>query len=110
MFINFLKDNYRWLCCILVEVIILLISIFKKKKVINEMDTILLCVLEKLPEFILSVEGVKGAELKKSLVIEAVKKFVKDKFSINLSDTFISFVSASIEDILSTPQKKEVIE
>ena len=108
-FIQFINANKEWLkplAYLIISVIsTVLVLCVKKKKVLNEMDLILLEVVENLPQWINEAEAFKGAELKKSLVLEAVKKFVQDKFSVNLPDSVLSSISAMVEAILSTPQK-----
>lgn len=106
MILDFIKDNWQLIASVLTLICSLVIFILKKKPVMNEMDCILLKVMEKLPEWIAQAESLKGAEVKKSLVIESVKKFVKDEFSINLPDSYVALIGTYIENILLTPQKK----
>ena len=106
MFFDFIKDNWQLIASVITLICSLVIFILKKKPVMNEMDCILLKVMEKLPEWISQAESLKGAEVKKSLVIESVKKYVKDEFSINLPDSYVALVGSYIENILLTPQKK----
>ena len=105
MVINFLLTYWKEIISLLLVIASVVIAALKKKPVINEMDNIILKVLEKLPEFINSAENFKGADVKKALVLESVKKFVKDQFSVNLPDTYIESIGSMIEAILSTPQK-----
>lgn len=108
MFIlDFIFDYWREIVSTVAVIASIVIMCIRKKPVINEMDNIILKVLEKLPEFINSAETFKGADVKKALVLESVKKFVKDQFSVNLPDTYLESIGCMIEAILSTPQKKE---
>lgn len=105
--LDFIIQYREILVSLLLCLLTFLIQFLRKKPVINQVDTILLCVLEKLPQFINSVESAKGGELKKVLVLESVKEYVKSEFSVNLPDSFIAFIGSHVENILSTPQKKE---
>ena len=103
---EFILTYWREIVSTIAVIASIIIMAIKKKPVINEMDNIILKVLEKLPEFINSAETFKGADVKKALVIESVKKYVKEQFSINLPDSYIESIGFMIEAILSTPQKK----
>lgn len=102
---DFILTYWKEIVSLLLVIASVVIAALKKKPVINEMDNIILKVLEKLPEFINSAENFKGADVKKALVLESVKKFVKDQFSVNLPDSYIESIGIMIEAILSTPQK-----
>ena len=103
---QFLLTYWREIVSTIAVIASIIIMAIKKRPVINEMDNIILKVLEKLPEWINSAESFKGADVKKALVLESVKKYVKDQFSVNLPDTYLESISQMIEVILSTPQKK----
>ena len=102
---DFIITYWREIVSTIAVIASIIIMAIKKRPVINEMDNIILKVLEKLPEFINSAENFKGADVKKALVIESVKKFVKEQFSVNLPDSYIESIGLMIESILSTPQK-----
>lgn len=110
MVISFFKDNLSLIISIILVIISFIVSLCRKRPKMNEMDNILLATLEKLPEFIRSAETFKGADVKKTLVLESVKTFVKNQFSVILSDQMIAFIGYQVEQILSTPQKKEITE
>lgn len=103
--LQFFQIYWREILAVLSVIATLVIWFIKKKPSLNELDNILLKVLEVLPTFILQAESIKGAEEKKALVLESVRVFVKDQFSINLPDTVMALVGTWIENILSTPQK-----
>lgn len=105
--VNFLLDNWRMIVEIIILVVSLVVWLIKKKPNINEIDNILLKVFEKLPEWINSAETLKGAEVKKTLVMESVKKFIKEQFSVILPDSYINMIGCYVESILSTPQKHD---
>ena len=104
--IQFLLDNWQSLLSVILVILSFVLALIRKKPSINELDNILVEVLEKLPEWINSAETLKGAEVKKALVLESVKKYVKEKFSLNLSSSVLASIDSMIESILSTPQKK----
>lgn len=112
---NFIIENKEWLkplCYLLVSVIsTILVIVLKKKKVLNEMDLILVDVLKQLPGFINLAEALgEVSELNKQrkleIVLSAVRKYVADKFSVILPDSVMTNIQVQIEAILSTPQKK----
>lgn len=123
-FLEFLEKYWQVIAALLSVVASIVIWCLKKKPVLNQMDTILLAVFENLTQIINQVELLKckpvetelgtagvvtiSSEDKKSLALYAVKEFVKKQFSVNLPDSYISLIGKWIEDILSTPQKKEV--
>ena len=107
IFINANKEWLKILAYLIISVIsTILVIVLKKKKVLNEMDLILLEVFKMLPTWINDAESLKGAEVKKSLVMNAVQKFVKEQFSVILPDSVLSSIASMVENILSTPQKK----
>lgn len=104
--IDFIVKYWDIIVSLVMVIASLVLALIKKKPVLNEMDNILLKVLDKLPEWINSAETLKGADVKKSLVLESVKKYVSNEFSVILPQSYIDFIGSKIEDILSTPQKK----
>ena len=105
-FITENKELFKILLYILISVIstILVISL-KKKKILNEMDLIILKVFEKLPDFINQAEVLKGPEVKLQFVLKCIEEFVKQEFSVNLPLSVLNSFRTPIEKILSTPQK-----
>lgn len=107
-FINFIIDNWQFFATFLSSVIGFIVVVFiKKKPVYNEFDNILVEIYSNLPAFIKAAEVFKGAENKKALVIESVKKFVLTHFHYSLTESQLSLIGFMVEEILSTPQKKE---
>lgn len=105
MILDFIVKYWDLIASLILVIASIIIMAIRKKPVINEMDTILLKVLEKLPDWIQQAESLKGAEVKKSLVIESCKKYVLNQFSLNLSDEYVALIGSYIEAYLSTPQK-----
>lgn len=106
-FVEFLQLYWREIAALVLFIISFVISLIKRKPVVNEMDKILLAISDKLPEFINYAETFKGAEEKKNLVLAAVFQYVKNQFSLVLPDSYMDIVSRMIEAYLSTPQKKK---
>lgn len=105
--IDFIVKYWDVITSLVLVIASIIIMLIKKKRVVNEMDNIILEVLNRLPRWINAAENLKGADIKKSLVLESAKKFVKDQYSMILPDGYISLIGSRIEEILSTPQKHE---
>lgn len=97
-------DKLIWLIIVVISTIVVCCS--KKKNVLNELDNILKEVLQRLPEWINQAEVFDGAEVKKQFVLRCAITFVKEQFSVILPASLIQVIGNAIEDILSTPQKK----
>lgn len=66
-------------------------------------------ILEKLPGLINTAEALyDDGSIKKDYVIDAMKKLINQYFPKVCSSIFNGFISKAIENLLSTPQKKEV--
>lgn len=104
-FFEFCLQHWDFISSIILVIASVVIMAIKKKPVLNAMDNILIEVFSRLPEWINSAEALKGAEVKKALVLESAKKFVKDQFSMDLPESYISLIGEKVEAILSTPQK-----
>lgn len=101
----FIVNHLEIIISSILVIISLVLQLIKKKPQLNEIDNILIRVLIRLPQWIQSAEFLEGADVKKTMVLNAVKKYVKDEFSLILPQSSLDFISARIEDILSTPQK-----
>ena len=108
MLLNFLHDHWQVILSIFLLILSVVVSLIKKKPVYNTMDKILLSVYEQLPVFISLVEKDGHGSEKLQTVLALVKTYVLDKYGFNNFDVIKSQVTAYIEDILTTPQKKEV--
>lgn len=105
---NYFLNNWRWLVPLVLEVIALLVLLFKRKVKINDL---LSKVILKIPDFINSAEkeGLSGKE-KFRLVFSACISLVcsltgeKPAYAMNV---YGALITDAIESILSTPQKKE---
>lgn len=111
MIFDFLRQYWKIILeavLVLISFIILIIRI-KNKKV--DMKPFLLDVVEWLPTFINSAEdsGLSGSE-KYSAVLEAALKRLSTLTNLPLDEIarYASYFDDIIEEILSTPQKKEV--
>lgn len=104
---SFILENWRLIVDIL-SVIIVTIFFFIKKKPNKVIDTIKASISCVLPGLINEVEktGLTGEE-KKHLVLHLLTEFCLSH-DVPLTDYYKAFASKMIEDILSTPHKKEV--
>lgn len=106
---EFLKENYQLIILIgscILDAVLFFVAVIKKKKL-----PILAAVLEVLPSLILKGElsGLKGQE-KKDFVLDLAVSYMAsligcDEKEINKNGRV--YLSEKIEEILSTPQKKE---
>ena len=107
--ISFISEHYEAVilaAACLLDVILFLVGIFKKKKNIPLDD-----VLVALPGAVALVESKIGSgngELKKKYVLDMAKALFKESTGIELSDDSktMKFFSSFVEEILKTPTKK----
>ena len=104
--IDFVKSYWRELLSVC-SVFCSLLLFFFGRRYKTSIDEIKESVFEMLPTFICKVEESGHGCEKKSAVIELIKLYVKKTFHFELNDKLIKFFSVAIENILSTPQKKE---
>lgn len=106
MLFDFIKDNYVLILNILLALIILVLNLVKKRPVLNKDLEIYNYILRTLPSLINSCEKPGNGPLKKEFVMNEVKLLIAKEFNFYDWEFIQSFVSAAIEDILSTPEKK----
>lgn len=111
--LDFLRQYWKYIlvaCCFVVEMTLTIISLCKKKiKVADELSTVLL----QLPQFINDAEstGLAGEE-KLALVFRKCLEFLELSTGLSVSALaakYGDYIVAAIENILSTPKKKEVV-
>ena len=113
LILDFIVDNWYYLLSILILLLSFIISIVRKRANSNLVDSVKSSLLELLPSFIslAEVSEVPGED-KKNLVINLALDRISSLLGCKLSDTdrayWVSFISSSLESILSTPQKKSV--
>ena len=93
--------------CFLLELVFLLIGIFKKRK---KETPILLDLLELVPKYIAAAEKIIGSgkgEKKRDFVLDELSKVFYSYTGKTIDEATFKFISKAIEEILSTPQKKE---
>lgn len=102
---DFVIQNWYYLTLILIALVNMVLLIFRRAKVCSE-DTIFEQLLETLPTMIRSVEdkGLTGEE-KKSLVVSMATTWL-NRFNYKITSSIVNRISESIENILSTPEKK----
>lgn len=105
--LDFITQYWRELISLVILLISVLISLFRKRSTLNVADEIKKDVLVILPEMIKAVECAGHGQDKLNAVVLEVKKYIKKKYSVKDVDVFIPFIISSIESILSTPTKKE---
>lgn len=111
--LDFIVDNWYYLLSILILLLSFIISIIRKRANSNLIDSVKSSLLELLPSFIslAEVSEVPGED-KKNFVINLALDRISSLLGCKLSDAdksyWVSFISSSLESILSTPQKKSV--
>lgn len=111
--LDFIVDNWYYLLSILILLLSFIISLVRKRANSNLVDSVKSSLLELLPSFIslAEVSEVPGED-KKNFVINLALDRISSLLGCKLSDAdksyWVSFISSSLESILSTPQKKSV--
>lgn len=113
LILDFICDNWYYLLSILILLLSFIISVVRKRANSNLIDSVKSSLLELLPSFIslAEVSEVPGED-KKNFVINLALDRISSLLGCKLSDAdksyWVSFISSSLESILSTPQKKSV--
>lgn len=113
LILDFIVDNWYYLLSILILLLSFIISLVRKRANSNLVDSVKSSLLELLPSFIslAEVSEVPGED-KKNFVINLALDRISSLLGCKLSDAdksyWVSFISSSLESILSTPQKKSV--
>lgn len=107
---EFIVENWR-LIIEIISLIVVVIFFFLKKKPYKVVDAIPDMIYFVLPSAINRAEKIYGSgdgETKRNFVINVVIDYIHDRWpDVNAYD-YYDFISARLEDILSTPKKKEV--
>lgn len=112
-FKQFMLENWKWVIATLIALATLLVAIFRgKKKGKSVKDVIVDFILDKIPSYIRETEVHGGtAEQKKSyclnLALRDAAKEIGHQLTVEEADYIVNKASEKIEDILSTPEKKE---
>lgn len=112
-FKQFVLAHWQSLLAILIALATLLVAIFKGKKEGKSVKEIIIdFITDRLPSYIRETEAHGGtAEQKKSyclnLALRDAAKEIGHQLTVEEADYIVNKVSDKIEDILSTPQKKE---
>ena len=113
LILDFICDNWYYLLSILILLLSFIISIVRKRANSNLVDSVKSSLLELLPSFIslAEISEVPGED-KKNFVINLALDRISSLLGCKLSDAdksyWVSFITSSLESILSTPQKKSV--
>ena len=111
--INFLREYWKLILYILLFLVALIFAIVKgKKQGLSISDIILGFILDQVPAWINSAEdGHATGPEKRARVLDAALQFASKQLGRDLTEQessyIVSHVSVKIEEILSTPQKKE---
>lgn len=108
---EFITQNWYYIALIVIAICNMFLLIFKKGK-ISLVDSIFERLLVRLPSLIRKAEelGVSG-ENKKIFVLSAAYSFLADMTGKKQEELVASYgkqIDSAIEDILATPEKKEV--
>lgn len=106
---EFLTTYWFELVLVVLTVVSCVISIIRKKPS-KAVDDVKLIISEVLPGFINLAEmsGVCG-KAKLMFVVDSVMKRIKAYVSSKDEQYWMTYISEQVENILSTPQKKEVV-
>lgn len=107
MFIDFIKNHYELIGSIILVLISFILTIVKKRPSINLIDTIKNYILETLPDLIKQVEVPGRGSTKKNLVLKLVAGNIARKFGFYDFASIEAWTIEQLENILSTPSKKE---
>lgn len=108
-FFDFIVQYWQYFSVGIVLLLNILLFILKKKPVLVQ-DSLKQVLLTLLPGFIAGAEKAIGAgsgETKLALVLNAVDEWLRNN-GFTFTPELRSFIHQSIENILSTPQKKEI--
>lgn len=89
------------------SVVCSLLLFFFGRRYRSTIDEIKEDVLEILPNLICKVEEDGNGQRKKNAVLELVKLYIEKNFKFTPNEKLLHFFSLAVENILSTPQKKE---
>jgi len=109
---NFLLSHLFELVYIVLTLCCLIVGICKKSKVVS-VDTIFEQLLVRLPTMIRTAEktGLSGIEKKNIVLLNSIS-WLSDMTGLSnlqVKEQYGSRIDSSIEEILSTPEKKEVL-
>lgn len=105
--IEFLQEYWHVLIRIVLLIIVTCVTLFKKK--VKVVDTIKEQILAKLPDFVNMVEkNPHDPGTKLDICVSAVNFWLNSIIPDFKIGSYDDFIIKNIENILSTPQKKEV--
>lgn len=107
MFINFIKNHYELIISIILVLLSFILTLVKKKPSINLIDAIKSYILEILPDLIKNVERPGCGSTKRNLVLKLLQESIAKKFNFYDFASIEQWCSDQLENILSTPKKKE---
>ena len=115
-FIAFLRDNWKFLVEISIPLVSLIVLCFVKKTKINIPESVQTILCEQIPLWIIDAEAEFGAgngEKKLKAVFTKAIGYLVSQLGLSSEQVikvYGDFIVDFIEDVLSTPSKKEVNE
>lgn len=112
-FKQFMLENWKWVVATVIALATLLVAIFRgKKKGKSVKDVIVDFISDRIPSYIRETEAHGGTpEQKKSyclnLALRDAAKEIGHQLTVEEANYIVNKASGKIEDILSTPEKKE---
>lgn len=110
--IDFLKTYWKFFALVLLVILDLLLVILNRRKPVKVFDSVHQTILSVLPDLIKSAEASfasgHGSE-KLEMVKQLVYQLLMSVYGLSAIDTqkYDAFITAQVEKVLSTPQKKE---
>ena len=102
--INILKNNWELIVSVLLFILSFILQLIKKKPVQDILSDIYHACVSAINET--EKSNVIGSYQKQLFAIEIVNKYLQTKYPDIDVKRYIGLIVATIEDILSTPQKK----
>ena len=106
--LEFLQIYWKDILYLIISLVVVIITLLKRKNVVNVDDSIHAFILDLIPELIAYVEVPGNGSTKKQLVMNYCENAVQKKYGV-FSESIRSFISDAIERIMVCPQRKGVI-
>lgn len=113
MVLDFVIQNWYYIVSLLLLIVSTIVGICKKKASLNLSDTVKAAVSEFIPGLIQVAEMTgKSGDEKLQMVVDLGLNKVTNMFGVSLSvaqqEYWSTYIRKYVEDVLKTPQKKEV--
>lgn len=104
MLFDFIKNHYELIISCFLLLISVLINIFKKKPVSTLVESIYTFAVKAVN--LCEASNIVGSNQKLAFAIRLVKTFLEEAYPGINAGSYDGLIAKTIEDILSTPQKK----